>query len=183
MNLYEPASVTDISDPEDKGRVKVKFHRTDCHVETWVVLVDSVYSKGDNGWNGELAKDDDIIISFLDWPKCQQPFVFGKPRSSGQSIKRDKKEILKIKEHTVTFEDDVVTISHKDSKSKIVFKNGEVNLMSNGKSPYVMVRGELLKQWLNSLFLLGNMGYPTATVQASGYPWLDQILSDKLKIT
>lgn len=181
--LYEQCQVTDIKDPEDKGRVKVKFLRTDMTTETWIPLVDSVFSKGDNGWDGELAVDDLIVISFFDYPENQKPFVFGKVKSKSQTAKREGRETLKIKNHQVIFEDNKVTVVHKNGKTKMILEDGVVKVSSDGTSNYVVVRGELLKSWLNSLFVLGNMGYPTATVQASGYPWLDEILSDNIKIT
>lgn len=181
--LYEQCQVTDIKDPEDKGRVKVKFLRTDMTTETWIPLVDSVFSKGDNGWDGELAVDDLIVISFFDYPENQKPFVFGKVKSKSQTAKREGKETLKIKDHKVIFEDDKVTVVHKNGKTMTVIEDGVVKISSDGTSPYVVVRGEILKEYLQNLFVIGNMGYPTTTVQISGYPWIDEILSDNIKIS
>lgn len=181
--LYELCEVLEINDGEDKGRVRVKFLRTGLETESFIPLVDSMFSKGDNGWDGELEKDDIIVVSFFDYPENQKPFVFGKVKSKSQTSKREGKETLKIKDHKIIFEDNKVTVIHKNGKTNIILEDGVVKVSSDGTSNYVMVRGELLKSWLNSLFVLGNLGYPTATVQASGYLWLDEILSDNIKLT
>jgi hypothetical protein len=181
--LYEQCQVTDIKDPEDKGRVKVKFLRTDMTTETWIPLVDSVFSKGDNGWDGELAVDDLIVISFFDYPENQKPFVFGKVKSKSQTAKREGKETLKIKDHKVIFEDDKVTVIHKNAKTKMILEDGVVKISSDGTNLYSAVRLETLKLWLTTHFHLGNLGYPVATTEASAFPWVDEIASKDIIIT
>ncbi len=181
--LYQSAKVTSIKDPEDKGRVKCQFYIDDIETEDFVVLVDSFYSGGDNGWNGQLAVDDNIIISFLDYPKCQKPFVFGKPKSNNQSIKREDNETLKIKDHIVEFSKDSVTIKHKDKKSSIILDSDTITIQSNPSAPFTLVRAEVLKTWLTTHVHLGNLGFLTLPTTASGFPWLEEISSKNIKIT
>jgi len=183
MMLYEICEVIKIDDSEDKGRVVVKYLRTGMTTESYLPLVDSFYSKGDNGWDGELLEGDIIVVSFFDYPENQKPFVFGKVKSKSQTNKREGKETLKIKEHIVVFEDNKVTIQHKNNKSKVVLEDGKISMSSDGTNLYSMVREELLEIWLKSHYHLGNLGYPVATTEASGFPWNDEITSKGLKIT
>ena len=181
--LYEQARVTDTNDPEDRGRVRVKFHRIGMETERWIPLVDSFFSAGDNGWDGELAKGDDIVVSFFDYPHNQQPFVFGKVRSKNQSNKRNGKETMKVKGHKVVFTDDEVDVEHKNGLTKVSINNMAVEINSNGVAPFTVVRSELLEAWLRGHVHIGNLGFPVLPTEASGFPWNPEIRSGNIKIS
>ncbi len=184
VTLYEPAKVTSISDPELKGRIKCQFLRNGIITESWVILVTSVYSGADNGWSGQLAVNDNVILSFLDYPECQKPFVFGKPQSASQTIARaDGTEALKVKDHLIEFTEDEIKISHAKNKSTIVFKTDSIEITSDGTSEYTVVRTETLKTWLENHIHLGNLGYPCTSTKESGYVWDPEISSDSIKIS
>jgi len=181
--FFDAATVTSIKDPEDKGRVKIKMTETDIEPDRWIPLVDSIYSKGDNGWDGELAVDDKIIIAYFDYPEKQHPFVYGKVKSTKQTSKRNGKETLKIKEHKVEFSDDEVTIEHKDGLGKIVIKSDSIEIQNNGTAAFSVVRAELLRAWLESHTHIGNLGYVVAPTLASGFPWVEEITNTNIKIS
>lgn len=181
--FFDAAIVTSVADPKDKGRVKIKMIETEIEPDRWIPLVDSVYSKGNNGWDGELAIDDKIIIAYFDYPEKQHPFVHGKIKSKSQTSTRDGKETLKIKEHKVEFSDDEITIEHKDGLGKIIFKSDSIEIQNNSTASFSVIRAELLRSWLESHVHLGNLGYITAPTVSSGFPWVEEIINEDIKIS
>ena len=177
--LYEFAKVTSIFDPEDKGRVQVSFLRNELELD-WIPLVDSLFSKGDNGWDGELEENDIVIISFFDYPDNQKPFVFGKPKSKNQTSKRDGKETLKIKGHKVIFDNDSVTIQNKNGLSEVKINESDIEIKAGSEIAFTAVRWETLQAWLSAHTHVGNLSFPTSPPIV---PPLPAIQSPSIKIS
>lgn len=142
MNLpdfYQPSTVTSIEDPLDKGRVKITFQKTGVEYQDWVSIQDSFFSKEDNGWHGELAVGDEVLVAFIDWPTCQKPFVDKKIRSKQNAIARDGKEFLRIKGHKIEFQDSKVIIQHSNGNETITLNNGDIEVKNGSAASGVVL--------------------------------------------
>lgn len=182
--FFDVATVTNNVDPEGKGRVMVKLEETEIDLQTFIPVCSSVYSSGDNGWHGRLGIGDRVLIKYIDYPEKQHPIVDSKIMTRDSSLQQVTEETLKIKEHTVTFEDDKITISHSLGAVKIIMNADSIEIQNNGLSAFSAVRGEALALYLKNHIHIGNLGYITATPEASGYPFLDDvILNDKNKLS
>ena len=180
--FYEVSEVINTKDPEDKGRVKVKFLRTNVEYQDWVPLKSELYGAGNNGWHGELGVGDIVLIAFIDWPTKQKPFVDGKLQTSSESLKRNKTDILKMKEHTVTFSEDAIEIKNKNGTTLVKIEGGGISVLGKGSAAYSSLRGELMRIHFDNHFHICALGYPTTTPVIAGYVWNDQIFNKNVKI-
>jgi len=181
--LYEQARVINTIDIEDRGRVQVQFLRTDMITEQYIPLVDSFFSKGDNGFDGELQIGDIVVVSFFDYPENQKPFIFGKVKSKKQSNRRNKKETLKIKDHKIVFSEDKMEIDHRLSLSKITINPLNIEVKTSTPTIFTAMRHELMQLHFNLHFHIDSLGYPVLPPPASGYPWNPLISSKDIKIS
>jgi hypothetical protein len=182
--FFDVATVTNNVDPEGKGRVMVKLEETGIDLQTFIPVCSTVYSSADNGWHGTLGLGDRVLIKYIDYPEKQHPIVDSKMMTRDSSLQRIDEETLKIKEHTVKFETDKVTISHSSGMVNIIMNPDSIEIQNNGLSTFSSVRGEALALYLKNHIHIGNLGYITATPEASGYPFLDDvILNDKNKLS
>lgn len=180
--FYEVSEVIDIADPEDKGRVKVKFLRTNVLFQDWIPLKTEFYGAGNNGWHGELGVGDIVLVAFIDWPNKQKPFVDGKLQTRSESLQRVQTDILKMKEHTIIFSQDAIEIKNKNGVTLIKIENGKIDMLGMGPAMYSSLRGELMKTHFDGHFHICALGYPTTTPMVAGYIWNEQILNKNVKI-
>jgi hypothetical protein len=159
-SLYMLADVYDINDPDDKGRVRVKFIHCDVKSEEWLSPITNFYGPKNDGWHGDLAVDDRVIISFFDYPTNQYPFILGKYEDKNKSVKRDKKKFMKMYDHKLTFESDKITIQEKGG-TKIVIEDGKVYLYPSSTFTKLNWGTTDLIQWLQLHTHNGNLGFPS----------------------
>lgn len=155
--FYRSATIIDIDDPDDKGRVKIKFLDDNTEPDRWLTVFDSFYSSGEHGWNGILGLGDNVRISFFDWPYCQKPVIDGKAKTTNNSLVRDEKETMFVKGHKVIFSDDGVKIEQKDGTTLNVEKDA-VHLHATTKFNDIEIGGLKLLDFLSKLTTVGNLG-------------------------
>jgi len=158
-DFYKVAEVLDVGDGVDKGRIKVKYLNDNVEPGIWLTCVNSFYSSGENGWHGVLGVGDKVRISFLDWPTCQKPIVDGKIMTTNTTIVRDGKEIIQVKDHQIIFEDEKVTIKHKDG-TKVEIEDNICTFTASGKFNDIDFGGLELFEFLRNLITVGNLGLP-----------------------
>ena len=168
--LYEEAIITDISDPSNKRRVKAaltmygKDDRNNWNVVTdWIRTFQTPVGQGSEGFYSKLKVGDVILVSFIDYPICQKPFVFARDNANDDDnvIVTDNK-IIKFNEHTIEFTNDEVIISQKDG-TQITLKSDDSIEFSNTLGFKSIEVGTLnIIKWLLDLCtgISGNLGYP-----------------------
>jgi len=118
--FYYLAKVSDINDPDDKGRCKVEIIENELVIDKWLQVITTFYSANDQGWHGLLAVDDVVRISFLDYPENQQPVIDGKLQSNNQSHTRDGKDRMHFFDHEIVFSAESINITHKDGNNILI---------------------------------------------------------------
>ena len=127
--LYYQAKVTEV---DGKGRCKAKYlqlEQAGYDVETgWLQTLTTVYGEGQEGLHSKLSTNDIIIISFLDFPTNQFPFVVGKLQKEVERIDVTEQSIITYNEHTVTFNTDNIEIKHKNGNSYIKIESDTITI-------------------------------------------------------
>ncbi|MDP9241054.1 MAG: VgrG-related protein, partial [Actinomycetota bacterium] len=145
-----PAQVTDVHDPDDLGRVKVKFPwLSDTYVSDWVRLVSSGAGSSRGGiWLPEV--NDEVLVTF-EQGDLRRPYVIGglhngvdKPKlgdglvdGSSGAVKR--RGFVSKKGHALLFfdddADDGVAVLTGDSKLRVSLNGGKqtIKISSSGK--------------------------------------------------
>lgn len=167
--IYRVCEVVDVDDPEDMGRAKLKLLDTEQSPDLWIPILDSLYSSETNGWHGVLGKGDIVRVSFIDYPLNQKPIIDGKMKSGKTSEKRDGAEFFLIKGHKVKFEDDKLSLIHKDGTEMIV-ENDKIVMNATTTFGDIVFGGLGLFDFLSKLKTVGNLGLsspldPTQIIQ------------------
>ena len=163
--LYYQCRVTD---SDGKGRIKAKYIRLEQAghdvFTPWIQTLTSVYGEGKEGMHSRLKVGDLVIVSFLDFPQNQFPFVIGKLQKEVERINVDEQSVITYNEHTLTFNTDNIEIQHKDG-TKITLEDNKITFINAESLTSVKYNDLDLIDWLKTLLgppstLQGNLGYP-----------------------
>ena len=167
--LYYQAKVTEV---DGKGRCKAKYlqlEQAGYDVETgWIQTLSTVYGEGQEGLHSKLSTNDIIIISFLDFPTNQFPFVIGKLQKEVEIIDVTDQSVLTYNDHTVTFNTDNIEITHKNGNSYIKIESDTITIEGSStiklgeNASESVIKGDTFKTFFDAHIHVGNLGYSTA---------------------
>ena len=160
--LYFLAKVTEAG---GDGRIKVQFLNDSLSHDDWLSCNQTVYGETSEGLHTKMAVNDWVVISFLDYPEQQKPFVLGKLQTTGDRITVSDDTVIKYNDITVKFEN-----------NKITFEN------ANAPFQEIVFGGLQLFNFLAGLQCVGNLGLP-APVQPAQITQITNAIANSKKIT
>lgn len=182
------AQVTEVN--SDNNWVKVKFVDYDnITCKEFIPIMHSPIGESKEGISSPMAIDDLVVVAFFDEEK-QNPLVLGKIYTSSEFISGKK---IRFYEHEIEFTDDEVTITHKDSASKITMASNEVTVetsstltveanqikLGSGALVEKVIKGTTFQILYNAHVHVGNLGYPTLQPSTPSPP---TDLSNKVRV-
>lgn len=158
MQNFLLAQVTAIN--TTNNYVKVKFLEYDnVTTKDYIPVMVPAIGEADEGINGYLKIDDLVIIAHFDIER-QNPFVLGKIQSSTEFFANKK---IRFYEHEIEFEEDSVTITHKEG-TKVLIEDNKISFINSDSLTSIKYNDLDLIDWLKTLLgppstIVGNLGY------------------------
>jgi len=149
--LYEDAIVVDVDDSTGKRKCKValttygKDNKNNWNVITdWIRPYQPAFGSGAEGIYSRLGIDDYVIVSYKDYPICQDPFIiFKDTTNNSDNIEVTTDKIIKFND------------------AKIIFKpDGSIEF--DGAFSDITINELDILSWLNNILnnIIGNLGFP-----------------------
>jgi len=162
MNIPRLYYECQILSSDGKGRYKIKFLENGFTPDVYIQAIQTSEGDGKEGEHGKYGEDDIVILSFLDYPQSQKPFIAGKFSGETQRYDATSQSTIMWKDHTLIFKDDSLEISHEDG-TKITIEAGKIKLSKEGAFTKINYGNQDIIETL--VTLIGNLGFPIVTTQ------------------
>ena len=151
---------------DGKGRYKVEFLENGFKPDVYIQAIQTSEGSEKEGTHSKYGVNDIVILSFLDYPQSQKPFIAGKFSTEVQRYDASSESTIMWKNHTIKFQDNVLEVSNEDG-TKITIENGKISLESSSTFSKINLDSLDLINWLKTLTVIGNLGYSTSVPVAA----------------
>jgi len=183
--LREYATVVDVDDPKNKHRVRVGFHKSYIFttdeidvpmsskesdynmVSGWLINYSSSQAGGKQGIATKLKVGDLVVISYIDYPNNQQPFVeFKNDTNDEDIITVDDETRVMYNDHYIDFNSGNITISNEDENLQIIIDGGGKIQIKNKGNELISLFSDTLDNLINAKVItaIGAMPFDPATI-------------------